>query len=196
MPISKLWLHVIKVIWQIGRIADTHGRFNDIHHVVSVCTPRNTCFLGPTRVNNPNGMSIGSAVFAQLTAEHPDTLQWAAPSHGRSAPPHNTWFLGPDHNPNDILIGLAIFAGLTSSTDRQTYRLTANTTHLVTTGCICTCSTAMRPKNAHISCFNRKQYLEITSQALSSGQQSLSSRSHWIYSVSQLNTMQSYRTFM
>jgi len=28
-----------------------------------------TYCLGPTRVHNPNGMSIGSAVFAQLTAE-------------------------------------------------------------------------------------------------------------------------------
>ena len=34
----------------------------------------NLCFLQPTRVHNPNGISIGSAVFAQLTA---DTLQWA-----------------------------------------------------------------------------------------------------------------------
>jgi len=46
------------------------------------------CFLQPTRVHNPNGKSIGSAVFAQLTAESPYTLQWAllspkiAPSHG------------------------------------------------------------------------------------------------------------------
>ena len=29
----------------------------------------NLCFLGPTRVHNPNDKSIGSAVFAQLTAE-------------------------------------------------------------------------------------------------------------------------------
>jgi len=37
--------------------------------VVPVCTPPNTCFLGPTRVHNPNGISIGlgSAVFAGLT---------------------------------------------------------------------------------------------------------------------------------
>jgi len=27
---------------------------------------------------NPNGISIGSAVFAQLTAERSHTLQWAA----------------------------------------------------------------------------------------------------------------------
>jgi len=33
--------------------------------------------LLPTRVHNPNGKSIGSAVFAQLTAESPYTLEWA-----------------------------------------------------------------------------------------------------------------------
>ena len=32
------------------------------------CKPlSNTCFLGPTRVHNPNGISIGSAVFAEIT---------------------------------------------------------------------------------------------------------------------------------
>jgi len=30
--------------------------------------------------HNPNATSIGSAVFAQLSAECPYTLQWAAPS--------------------------------------------------------------------------------------------------------------------
>jgi len=32
-----------------------------------ICTPPNTCFLGPTRVQIPNGISIGSTVFAGLT---------------------------------------------------------------------------------------------------------------------------------
>ena len=55
--------------------------------------PSNTCFLGPIRAHNPNGISIGSAVFAQMTAECPYTLQWDAPSplkiehfHGGSGP--------------------------------------------------------------------------------------------------------------
>jgi len=39
----------------------------------------NTCFLEPTRVQIPNGISIGSAVFVQLTAQHLYTLQWAVP---------------------------------------------------------------------------------------------------------------------
>jgi len=37
----------------------------------------NLCFLGPTWVHNPNSKSIGSAIFAQLTAESHNTLQWA-----------------------------------------------------------------------------------------------------------------------
>ena len=32
-------------------------------------TPMCTYFLGPTRIHNPNGISIGSAAFAQRTAE-------------------------------------------------------------------------------------------------------------------------------
>ena len=36
--------------------------------------PSNTWFPRPTRVLNPNGISIGSAIFAQLTAVSPGTL--------------------------------------------------------------------------------------------------------------------------
>jgi len=49
---------------------------------------------GPIRANNLNGISIGLAIFAQMTAECPYTLQWDA-----------------------------VFAGLTSVTDRQTMLL-------------------------------------------------------------------------
>jgi len=38
----------------------------------------NTCFLGPTRILDPNSISISSAIFTQPTAEHLYTLQWAA----------------------------------------------------------------------------------------------------------------------
>jgi len=41
--------------------------------------PSNTWFLGTIRAHKPNGISIGSAVFAQMTAECPYTLQWDAP---------------------------------------------------------------------------------------------------------------------
>jgi len=64
-----------------GCIAAAHGRFKSIRQVAPVCTPTGppiTCFLGPTRVQNPNGILIGSAVFAQLTAERPYALHWAA----------------------------------------------------------------------------------------------------------------------
>jgi len=36
-----------------------------------IWTPSNTLFLGPVRVHNPNGITIGSAVFAGFTAERP-----------------------------------------------------------------------------------------------------------------------------
>jgi len=93
----------------------------------------NTRFLGPIPAHNPNGISIGSAVFAQMTAEWPYTLQCGAPFPSKlSIPmggiwtPSNTWFLGPIRvpNPNGISIGAAVFAGLTSVTDRQTDRQT------------------------------------------------------------------------
>jgi len=99
-----------------------------------------------------NGISIGSAVFAQGTAECPYTLQRDAPPPsklpipmGVSGPPSNTWFLVRTrvHNPNGISIGSAVFAGLTSVTDRQTDHATRS----VTIGRIHVRSTAMRPNN-------------------------------------------------
>jgi len=48
----------------------------------------NTCFLGPTQVHNLNGISIGSAIFAQMTAQCPYTVQWATPSPLKIAPSH------------------------------------------------------------------------------------------------------------
>jgi len=49
------------------RVAAAHGRFIGIRQVAPVCTPPNTCFPEPTRVHNPNGISIGRAVFAGFT---------------------------------------------------------------------------------------------------------------------------------
>jgi len=37
----------------------------------------NTCFLGTTGVHNPDGISIDSAIFVQLSAE----CRWACPRH-------------------------------------------------------------------------------------------------------------------
>ena len=69
------------------RIAATDGWFNRIRHVAPICPygrhtgatwwiRLNLCFLQPTWVHNPNGKSIGSAVFAQLMAESPYTLHF------------------------------------------------------------------------------------------------------------------------
>ena len=43
-----------------------------------IWAPSNTCSPGPTRLHNPNGVTMGSAVFAQITAECRYTLQRAA----------------------------------------------------------------------------------------------------------------------
>jgi len=70
---------------------------------------------------------ISSAVFAQITAERPYTLQWTAlyPQNCPFLPGHpsNAWFLGriQAHNPNSISIGSAIFPGCTMVTDRPRY---------------------------------------------------------------------------
>ena len=76
--------------------------------------PNLTRFFGPIRAHNPNSISIGSAVFAQMTVEYPYTLQSntpfpqkIAPFHGGSGSLSNTWFPGPTKvlNPNSISIG-------------------------------------------------------------------------------------------
>jgi len=51
-------------------------------------TPCKTRFLGPIRAHRSNGISISSAVFAQMTAECPYTLQWDASSPLKIAPSH------------------------------------------------------------------------------------------------------------
>jgi len=70
--------------------------FNRWHQCAS---PPNTSFLGPNQVHNPNGISIGSAIFAQLTAEcHRACLGMScplkiAPRMGQSEPNlvHGSW---------------------------------------------------------------------------------------------------------
>jgi len=64
--------------------------------------PSNAWCFGPMRAHNPNGTSIGSAVFAQMTAERPYTLHWFARfplkialSHGGSRPHAIHGSLGP-----------------------------------------------------------------------------------------------------
>jgi len=112
---------------------------------LSTCgLPSNTWFLGPILAQNPNGISIGSTVFAEMTVECPHTLQRdtssplkIAHSHGGSGPHLIHGSLSPPESSNGISIGLAVFAGLTSVTDRQidrpTDRQTDHATRSVTT---------------------------------------------------------------
>ena len=58
---------VTKVLRQKGRIATAHGQFNRVRQIAPMYLPICTCFLGPTRVHNPNGISIGLTGFAGLT---------------------------------------------------------------------------------------------------------------------------------
>jgi len=76
--------------------------------------PSNACFFGLSPLRIPNGISISSAVFAQLTADSHYTLQWATclplkiiPSNVDIWIPSNTWFLCPTQvlNSNSIAIG-------------------------------------------------------------------------------------------
>jgi len=129
-----------------------HARFNRIRQVAPTCTQSNMCLLGPTRVHIPNGISIGSAVFAQLTAESPYSLQWAAPFPVKiaplawgSGPLFNAWFCGPTRVciPKDISIDSAFLQG---SRLWQTDRQTDHDTLSVTTCRIYVRSTAIRPK--------------------------------------------------
>ena len=102
------------------------------------CAPAsNTYFLRPTWVHNWNGILIGSVIFAQLTAEGPYTLQWAAPfslktvlTHGGYGPTCNTCFLRPIHSA--CKQHLDRFSHFCRVHDRDW--LTDHTTRSVTTG--------------------------------------------------------------
>jgi len=66
-----------------------------VAQVVVVSTPPNTCFLGPIRVTISDEVSIGSAIFAQFTAERPYTLAVWLPF----PPPQNCRFSWGDLDP-------------------------------------------------------------------------------------------------
>jgi len=81
-----------------------------------MCTLCNTCFLGATRVHNPNSILIGSTILhssrqsrrARPSMSFPLKI---APSHEESGPPPNKCFLGPIrvHNQDGIYIGSTVF---------------------------------------------------------------------------------------
>jgi len=81
--------------------------------------------LGPTQVQTPNSIAIGSAIFSlqnsqpRVTILHnspPLFLLIIDPSYEGSVYPSNTWFLGPSQilNPNGSWIGSVVFAQLTT----------------------------------------------------------------------------------
>jgi len=94
----------------------THTDGQIVFDVFANVPPCSTCFLGPTRVHNPNGIAIGSATLhssRQSVVGHdsacPPPLKIAS-SDRRSGPPSsNTWFLWSTRLriPNGISIGLA-----------------------------------------------------------------------------------------
>ena len=84
-----------------------------------------------------NDISIGSAVFAQLTADSLCTFYTMSRPfplkivlRTGSGLPANIWFLGTTrgHNPHGISIGSAVFAGLTVVIDRPTDYATPSVT--------------------------------------------------------------------
>jgi len=80
---------------RVHHSSDLHSKFAlGPHHVI--WTPSNSWFLVPVRAHNPNGIMLGSAVFALVTAECPCTLQWTA------HPPQNCPFPWMDLDPNLI----------------------------------------------------------------------------------------------
>jgi len=118
-----------------------------------LCTTSNTWFLGHIRAHYPNGISIGSAIFAQMTVcvriLHNGTPlpPKIAPFHMGIWTPSKTWFSGPTRvlNANGISIGSAVLQGSLCVTDWQTDRPTDHATRSVTTYRIYVHSTAMRP---------------------------------------------------
>jgi len=126
-PLDKrtmLWLPSAPGFWH-----DTWTDWFHVGNLGSICT----CFFGPTRVHNPNGISTGSAVFAQFTSEcrreyrglpFPTKL----PFPMGICPPCNMWFLGSTRLsiPNGISIGSAVFAQLTTCHSAIVHDCSAN----------------------------------------------------------------------
>jgi len=105
----------------------------------------NTWFLGSTWLGT---QMASQSVRCLCTAEGRQSLYFIMDRFPQNCPfpcriwtPSNTRFLGPTRvfNPNGISISSAIFVGLTTVTDHAT--------RSVAIGCICICSTAMRPNN-------------------------------------------------
>jgi len=99
----------------------------------------NTWFLGATRVFIQNGISIGSAVFAQLTVECPITLQWASTFSQKIAPFRRDFVTLPEENRVTAigniqkLVKIAhVFRAICSRTDKQTHTQTCSLQYFTT----------------------------------------------------------------
>jgi len=92
----------------------------------------NMWFLWPTRIHNPNSISIGSAVFAGLKVDCPYTLQWAETFPFKTGLP---WGSGPHltdgslrppepitHRTSQSVHPFLQDSNCDRQTDRQTYR--------------------------------------------------------------------------
>jgi len=103
------------------------------HHLVTphgvewICltlNPSNTRFLGLTWVSPPNGISIGSAVFAYTAAKGRQPSKITHPLGDRDPQLIHGSLGPPSQSSNGISIGSAVFAGLMNVTNRQTDRHT------------------------------------------------------------------------
>jgi len=111
---------------------------------------KSSWFLWPTQILNPNSISIGSAILAQLTAQclyftinRPSPCQNCPFPWGDLDPIYCMVPWAHPLNPNSISIGWAVFPGLTTVTDR----LTDHATQSITVGRIYICRAEMQPNN-------------------------------------------------
>jgi len=107
LPSAHLSPQLKRQIDRFSRFCTAHCR-KSLYFTMGAPIPQNCLFprgsVSPskTRAHNPNGTSIGSAVFAQMTTEFPCSLQWFAPfpsklphSYGGSGPSLTHGSLGP-----------------------------------------------------------------------------------------------------
>jgi len=101
---SNRYRQVVKVIRQKGAASPLHTDGSLVFaRWRQYVPPANACFFGPTRVHNPNGISIGSAVLhnsQQSVVGHARACSFPQKlplGMGHSGPPSNTWFLTLTH---------------------------------------------------------------------------------------------------
>ena len=111
-----------------GRIAATYGRFSGIHQVAPVCTPPNTCFLGPTRVRPQTASRLVQPFFHSSPQSVPILYNGShlpplkiPPSHkGVNSHLNMVPWAHQSPQPKRHLDRFSLFPGFASVTDRQT----------------------------------------------------------------------------